>query len=110
MDMAEYERRLLNHLCWACGGPTHKSHAAQRQCRVCRRKWSYARRVIEWRLLMGFCRGRKAYRAAMEAEVSYPAARTAFRRFEKVLEKQRKRAVLTMVRGYRRNASAADTP
>jgi len=55
MTLEEFEARLTQQRCWLDGAPTHASHAGQRQCRRCRRKWSYLRWTRYWHLARFFC-------------------------------------------------------
>lgn len=82
MDFAQYTEHVQRALCWLCHEPTHRSHAAQRQCPNCRRKWSYQRRKIELELANRFATGFKAAEAARQCSVAYRTAWTHFLRFE----------------------------
>jgi hypothetical protein len=55
MTLEEFEHRLTHQKCWLDGAPTHESHSGQRQCRSCRRKWSYKSLQRHWRLAQLFC-------------------------------------------------------
>lgn len=55
MTLEEFEAYLTRQMCWLDGAPTHASHAGQRQCRHCRRKWSYLKWTRYWRLAQLFC-------------------------------------------------------
>lgn len=85
MKVAEYERHLREEFCWVCHGATHHSHAQQRQCAVCRRKWSYVRRRLEWNLVRAFCMMDTPYRAAKDLKIAYRTAWTHFMEFERTV-------------------------
>ncbi len=88
MEIAEFERRLVGRLCWACGGMTHRSHLRQWQCRHCRAKWSYRRLRQRWELMRLYCSGTGLKRAAAASGVSERTARAAFSRFRTILRQQ----------------------
>jgi hypothetical protein len=85
MSPDEYERHLRLELCWLCHGQTHRSHAQQRQCPICRRKWSYVRRRLEWALLQAFCLMDTPYRAAKDLGAAYRTAWSHYMEFERVI-------------------------
>jgi hypothetical protein len=82
MTAAEYERHLEGGLCWHCHVATHKSHARQRQCPACRRKWSYHHRQLEWRLLKAFCEVYSVRHTSRTLHVAYRTVWNHFMRFE----------------------------
>lgn len=82
MTWEEYERHLEKRLCWHCHRPTHQSHRRQRQCPLCRRKWSYHRRMMEWKLVNAFCRRENPRRASRWLRIAYRTAWNHFMRFE----------------------------
>ncbi len=82
VTVAEYTDHVERARCWFCHEPTHRSHAAQRQCPKCRRKWSYWRRKIELDLAYHFATGFKAAEAARQCKVVYRTAWIHFLRFE----------------------------
>ena len=55
MTLEEFEHYLTRQRCWLDGAPTHKSHCGQRQCKRCRRKWSYKSLQRHWHLARLFC-------------------------------------------------------
>ena len=55
MNFREFQYRLAEQRCWLDDEPTHASHAGQRQCPRCRRKWSYTAMRRNWRLAELFC-------------------------------------------------------
>jgi hypothetical protein len=81
----EYRSHLEGQLCWHCHCPTHASHARQRQCPQCRKKWSYDRRRLEWLLAELFCQGLNAHLASRELGISYGTARIHFKKFDSAL-------------------------
>lgn len=54
MKLRAFQGRLLEERCWIDGARTHPSHAGQRQCPRCRRKWSYRTMQRHWRLAKFF--------------------------------------------------------
>ena len=92
MKAAEYERRLLQQLCWICGAPTTRSSAQQRQCPNCRRKWSFRRRQLRWNLLQLFASGLTPAEAARRLQICYRTAWTHFLDFERVVRREGSRA------------------
>ena len=54
-NLGEFRRRLAEERCWIDGACTHRSHARQRQCPQCRRKWSFGNTQRHWRLAELFC-------------------------------------------------------
>jgi transposase len=85
MTLNEYERHLIGQLCWTCHAATAGSHARQRQCPQCRRKWSYDRRRTRWELLRAFCLATTAHHAARVIRCDYRTAHTAFAGFRRTL-------------------------
>ena len=86
MDLADYERHILQQLCWICSVRTHRSNRAQRQCPRCRRKWSYRRRLTRIRLLRLFASGAvNPNVASTTLGVAYRTAWTHFLEFERVV-------------------------
>lgn len=85
MDVYSYEKYVIGELCFVCHVATHKSSAKQRQCPRCRRKWSFERRRLEWKLLEAFCLGASAHHASRMLECSYKTAYHAYRRFRSVV-------------------------
>lgn len=81
MTQEEYCLHLDGQLCWRCHCSTHASHARQRQCPQCRKKWSYARRQLEWSLAELFCQALNAHHASLYLDIAYGTARSHFRRF-----------------------------
>jgi hypothetical protein len=82
MKFLVYVDHVQRALCWFCHKPTHKSHATQRQCPQCRRKWSYRRRETELQLINKFVTGYTAAEASRECGVVYRTSWTYFLRFE----------------------------
>lgn len=85
MTWQEYERHLEKQLCWHCHRPTHQSHRRQRQCPLCRRKWSYHRRMVEWKLIKAFSCRQKQARAAFWLGIAYRTVWNHFMRFENAI-------------------------
>ncbi|HPA20380.1 MAG TPA: hypothetical protein PLU30_21700 [Verrucomicrobiae bacterium] len=85
MEADDYERHLREELCWSCHVATHRSHARQRQCPKCRRKWSFAHLRLRWALLQRFFEKTSVRRAALEVGCSYPTAWWHFERFKIVI-------------------------
>jgi len=54
-NLGEFHRLLAEERCWIDGENTHPSHAGQRQCSRCRRKWSYRIMQRHWHLAALFC-------------------------------------------------------
>ena len=71
LTQRDYERYLEAQLCWHCGVETTRSHARQRQCPRCRKKWSYFRLQQEWLVLKGFCDGQNAHRTGRDLHIAY---------------------------------------
>lgn len=82
MTFVAYVDHVQRALCWVCHKPTHKSHAAQRQCPQCRCKWSYGRRGTELALTNSFVTGFTAAQASRQCGIAYRTAWTHFLRFE----------------------------
>ena len=85
----DYERHLEGQLCWDCGVETTRSHARQRQCPKCRKKWSYLRLQQEWLVLKEFCDGQNAHRTGRTLHIAYATVRKYFRQFEEALRGSR---------------------
>jgi hypothetical protein len=85
MTAEEFDQRLARQLCWIDGSPTHASHAGQRQCRHCRRKWSYSTLRKQWELARLYCAGHKRVEAAQCAKVDPHVAGRHYRIFEDAL-------------------------
>jgi transposase len=85
MSQKEYERHLERQLCWICHRPTHQSHRHQRQCPLCRRKWSYHRRTAEWKLMLAFCQRENPHHASGRLRIAYGTARNHFNRFKRAI-------------------------
>lgn len=90
-SIAIYRRYLDGHLCWVDGTATHASSDQQRQCPLCRRKWSFDNLRREIQLLDEFCLKQSASRAARELSCSKNTAlihyNTFFRHMEGVVAK-----------------------
>jgi hypothetical protein len=61
MSLEIYREYLTSMRCWVDGEKTHGFHRQQRQCPVCRRKWSFRNRLIRLELLFGYCRGKDGF-------------------------------------------------
>lgn len=85
MTAEDFDQHLARQLCWIDGSPTHASHAGQRQCRHCRRKWSYSTLRKQWELARLYCTGRKRVQAAQRARVDPHMAGRHYRIFEDAL-------------------------
>ena len=89
LTLRDYERHVEGQLCWDCGVETKRSHARQRQCPKCRKKWSYLRLQQEWLVLKAFCDGQNAHRTGHALHIAYGTVRKYFRRFEEALRRSR---------------------
>jgi hypothetical protein len=83
MALVEYREFLEKQLCWIDGARTHGSHATQRQCSKCRRKWNYRNRLNRLRLLIAYAQQRRAGEAANEVGCSRNTAQVFFREMDK---------------------------
>lgn len=80
-----FNRHLTQKLCWIDGSPTHASSARQRQCSLCRRKWSYEGLSKQWLLAQEYCAGRNRRVAAQVAGVDVHTAGRHYSAFERAL-------------------------
>jgi hypothetical protein len=78
MSLEIYREYLTSMRCWVDGEKTHGFHRQQRQCPVCRRKWSFRNRLIRLELLFGYAEGKTASAAAGEAGCSRNTAQAFF--------------------------------
>lgn len=85
MDAADFDRHLRLELCWLDGIPTAASHAGQRQCPHCRRKWSYAVLRRQWLVATEFCKGSNRRMAAAVAGIDVHTAGRHYKRFQESL-------------------------
>lgn len=85
MPPEEFERHLVGMLCWDCHEATRVSSGRQRQCPVCRKKWSFHTRRIRWELLKAFCLASTAHRASRCIGCDYRTAHAAFRTFRSAI-------------------------
>lgn len=85
MTGAEFDKYLETELCWTDGFPTVASHAGQRQCPHCRRKWSYVRMLQKWLLAKAFCAGLTRKAAAAYAGTEEHTAGRHYQLFQKLL-------------------------
>lgn len=85
MDAERFDRHLAGELCWLDGFPTVASHAGQRQCPHCRRKWSFAAMRRRWLVAQEFCKGASRRVAAERAGVEEHAAGRHYRVFQNKL-------------------------
>ena len=85
MTVADFDRHLRLELCWLDGIPTAASHAGQRQCPHCRRKWSYAVLRRQWVIAQEFCKGSNRRNAAKAAGTDVHTAGRHYRRFQELL-------------------------
>ena len=85
MNAADFDRHLRLELCWLDGVPTAASHAGQRQCPHCRRKWSYAVLLRQWVIAREFCKGSNRRTAAKAASTDVHTAGRHYRRFQELL-------------------------
>lgn len=81
MTAREFDRFLRFRLCWTDGTPTSSSHAGQRQCSQCRRKWSYEVLSRRWVLAGEFCKGSSRRTAAKAAGMDVHTAGRHYERF-----------------------------
>lgn len=82
MDAGTFDRHLALELCWLDDFPTVASHAGQRQCPHCRRKWSFAAMRRRWLVAQEFCKGSSRRVAAGRAGVEAHAAGRHYRDFQ----------------------------
>lgn len=85
MDASDFDRHLRLELCWLDGIPTGESHAGQRQCPHCRRKWSYAVLRQQWLVAREFCKGSNRRTAAKAADTDVHTAGRHYKRFHELL-------------------------
>jgi hypothetical protein len=85
MNAADFDRHLRLELCWLDGVPTAASHAGQRQCPHCRRKWSYAVLRRQWLIAREFCKGSNRRTAAKAADADVHTAGRHYKRFQELL-------------------------
>lgn len=85
MNAADFDRHLRLELCWLDGVPTTASHAGQRQCPHCRRKWSYAALRSRWLIAQEFCKGSNRKRAAKLTGTGVHTAGRHYRSFQEIL-------------------------
>lgn len=85
MTAASFNRAVTRKLCWVDGSRTHASSAGQRQCRRCRRKWSYGGLAKRWILAQEYCAGRNRREAAAAAGVDVHTAGRHYAVFERAL-------------------------
>jgi len=81
----EFDGFLTSERCWIDGTPTGLSSGAQRQCPLCRRKWSYVRLQKQWELAKHYAIGSKRTVAADVVGVSAHTAGIQYHRFHEVL-------------------------
>ena len=76
MNWDSYLARLTSCRCLICplAGITHGSSGGQRQCRGCRRKWSFGRLDLERALLEAFATGKPLHVAAKQSRCTLPTA------------------------------------
>lgn len=82
---SDFDHFLRLGLCWLDGVPTVASHAGQRQCPHCRRKWCYEALRRQWRVAQEFCKGSSRKLAATEAGVDVHTAGRHYRMFHTAL-------------------------
>jgi hypothetical protein len=80
-----FNRHVTQKLCWIDGSPTHASSARQRQCPLCRRKWSYDGLSKRWLLAQEYCAGRNRRAAAQAVGVDVHTAGRHYAAFERAL-------------------------
>jgi hypothetical protein len=85
VEVEEYERHLVEQLCWLCHVPTHTSHRQQRQCPKCRRKWSFRRRLKQWQLLKLFGEHLSVRQAAKLSGCAYRTVHQRFLDWERIV-------------------------
>ncbi len=85
MDSLDFDRSLRLQLCWLDGFPTTASHAGQRQCPHCRRKWSYAVLRRQWVLAEEFCKGTTRKAAARRSKTGEHTAGRHYKYFQEHL-------------------------
>lgn len=78
MSLEVYREYLTSMRCWVDGEKTHGFHRQQRQCPVCRHKWSFRNRLIRLELLFSYCEEKTASAAAGEAGCSRNTAQVFF--------------------------------
>jgi len=85
VNSSDFDRHLRLELCWLDNFPTAASHAGQRQCRHCRRKWSYSVLRRQWLLAEEFCKGSTRRAAAVRANTDEHTAGRQYKRFQERL-------------------------
>lgn len=85
MTAASFNRYVTRNLCWVDGSPTHASSAKQRQCKACRRKWSFEALAKRWILAQEYCAGRNRRSAAQAAGVDVHTAGRSYAEFNQAL-------------------------
>lgn len=83
MTAEDFDRFLRRRLCWLDGSPTHASSARQRQCRHCRRKWSYDRLALRWEAALALAGGRSRAECAEHLGVDIHTAGRFYTAMEK---------------------------
>lgn len=76
MNWDAYLARLTSRRCLVCplATITHGSSGGQRQCRSCRRKWSFGRLDLERKLLEAFAEGKPLHVATKQCRCTLPTA------------------------------------
>jgi len=87
VNAATFDRHLRLGLCWLDGVPTVASHAGQRQCPHCRRKWSYAVLRRRWAIAKEFCKGSTRRVAAAASGTDVHTAGRLYKQFQELLGK-----------------------
>jgi hypothetical protein len=85
-NLSDYRRYLEEGLCWVDGTPTHLSYGTQRQCPLCRVKWSYTHKQARFKALMAFCSGSNATEIARNVGCAKNTARAYFHDFSQKME------------------------
>jgi hypothetical protein len=80
-----FNRHLTRKLCWIDSKATHASSARQRQCPLCRRKWSYDGLAKQWLLAQEYCAGHTRREAAEAAGVDVHTAGRHYAAFDKAV-------------------------
>jgi transposase len=82
MGVFDYQQFLDEELCWVDGVPTRSSHATQKQCPKCRRKWNFLERRRRFDLLVAYAEGIRAGLAAASCGASRNTAQKWFRELD----------------------------
>jgi transposase len=101
MEVSDYQQFVDRELCWVDGASTFSSHATQKQCPKCRRKWNYLERRRRFDLLVAYAEGMRAGVAASACGASRNTAQNWFRKLDSraadVVRRLHRRGGVTLV-------------